>query len=52
MRPHSEIPVNAATTSVVSTAHLLVVEDDTSIRETVQEALSAEGFEASACGDG
>ena len=36
----------------VSAAHLLVVEDDTSIRETVQEALSAEGFEVSACGDG
>ena len=52
MRPDSEIPVNAATTSVVSTAHLLVVEDDTSIRETVKEALCAEGFEVSACGDG
>ena len=44
--------MNAATTSVVSTAHLLVVEDDTSIRETVKEALWAEGFEVSACGDG
>lgn len=44
--------MNAATTSVVSTAHLLVVEDDTSIRETVKEALCAEGFEVSACGDG
>ena len=52
MRPHSEIPGNAATTSVVSTAHLLAVEDDTSIRETVKEALWAEGFEVSACGDG
>ena len=55
-------PVNSATasskttnnisTNSVSAAHLLVVEDDTSIRETVKEALSAEGFEVSACGDG
>ena len=45
-------PVTATTENVVSTAHLLVVEDDTSIRETVQEALKTEGFEVSACGDG
>ena len=57
-----ESPVTSATASSkttnnnstkrVSAAHLLVVEDDTSIRETVKEALSAEGFEVSACGDG
>ena len=29
-----------------------MVEDDTTIRETVKEALSAEGFAVSACGDG
>ena len=53
-------PVTSATASssataahnTVSAAHLLVVEDDTSIRETVKEALRAEGFEVSACGDG
>ena len=43
---------NNISTNSVSAAHLLVVEDDTSIRETVKEALSAEGFEVSACGDG
>ena len=43
---------NNNSSNSISTAHLLVVEDDTSIRETVQEALSAEGFEVSACGDG
>ena len=62
MRKLLESPVNSATasskttnnisTNSVSAAHLLVVEDDTSIRETVKEALSAEGFEVSACGDG
>ena len=39
-------------TNSISAAHLLVVEDDSSIRETVKEALGAEGFEVSACGDG
>ena len=43
---------NNNSSNSISAAHLLVVEDDTSIRETVQEALSAEGFEVSACGDG
>ena len=44
---------SASTTNItVDTAHLLVVEDDTSIRETVKEALIVEGFEVSACGDG
>ncbi|WP_369818477.1 response regulator transcription factor [Synechococcus sp. MIT S9508] len=43
---------NNISTNSFSAAHLLVVEDDTSIRETVKEALSAEGFEVSACGDG
>ena len=62
MRRFLESPVTSATASSrttkndstlsVSAAHLLVVEDDTSIRETVKEALTAEGFEVSACGDG
>ena len=62
MKALLESPVTSATassrtannisTKSVSAAHLLVVEDDTSIRETVKEALSAEGFEVSACGDG
>ena len=58
MRPIPESPVTLATASTpaasnnVSAAHLLVVEDDTSIRETVKEALMAEGFEVSACGNG
>ena len=62
MRTLLESPVTSATASSrtnnnnsthsVSAAHLLVVEDDTTIRETVKEALSAEGFEVSACGDG
>ena len=38
--------------STIKSARLLVVEDDDSIRETVKEALSAEGFVVSACGDG
>ena len=42
----------ASATSSVCTAKLLVVEDDDSIRETVEEALRAEGFEVRACGDG
>ena len=36
----------------VSTSRLLVVEDDDSIRETVGEALRAEGFEVHTCADG
>ena len=62
MKALLESPVTSATassrtannisTKSVSAAHLLVVEDDTSIRETVKEALSAEGFEVSACSDG
>ena len=44
--------VPAATDSTISTAHLLVVEDDDSIRETVSEALLAEGFVVSVCADG
>ena len=50
--PASSRTTNNNSTQSVSAAHLLVVEDDTSIRETVKEALSAEGFEVSACGDG
>ncbi|QNI64863.1 response regulator transcription factor [Synechococcus sp. A15-44] len=38
--------------AAVSTRRLLVVEDDDSIRETVGEALRAEGFEVQTCGDG
>ena len=62
MKALLESPVTSATassrtannisTKSISAAHLLVVEDDTSIRETVKEALSAEGFEVSACRDG
>lgn len=36
----------------MGTARLLVVEDDDSIRETVEEALRAEGFEVNSCGNG
>jgi len=45
-------PVISPATTAVSTARLLLVEDDESIRETVREALKAEGFEVMACGDG
>ena len=38
--------------AAVSTRRLLVVEDDESIRETVGEALRAEGFEVQTCADG
>ena len=38
--------------AAVSTRRLLVVEDDDSIRETVGEALRAEGFEVQTCTDG
>ena len=37
--------------AAVSTRRLLVVEDDDSIRETVGEALRAEGFEVKTCAD-
>lgn len=43
--------ISSAATAV-STARLLLVEDDESIRETVREALKAEGFDVQACGDG
>ena len=36
----------------VTTSRLLVVEDDDSIRETVDEALRAEGYEVLTCADG
>ena len=38
--------------SPVATRRLVVVEDDDSIRETVGEALRAEGFEVQICADG
>ena len=38
--------------AAVSTRRLLVVEDDDSIRETVGEALRAEGLEVQTCADG
>jgi len=38
--------------TLVSTAQLLVVEDDNSIRETVDEALTAEGFSVRSCANG
>ncbi|MEC7896511.1 MAG: response regulator transcription factor [Cyanobacteriota bacterium] len=44
--------MSAALASAVSTARLLVVEDDDSIRETVQEALRAEGFDVTTCQNG
>lgn len=42
----------ATLSAAVSTRRLLVVEDDDSIRETVGEALRAEGFEVQTCADG
>lgn len=36
----------------VMTPSLLIVEDDDTIRETIRDALSIEGFEVSACADG
>ena len=44
--------VVASATSTVGTAKLLVIEDDDSIRETVEEALRAEGFDVKSCGNG
>ena len=38
--------------AAVATSSLLVVEDDDSIRETVGEALRAEGYDVLTCGDG
>ena len=38
--------------AAVATSRLLVVEDDDSIRETVGEALRAEGYEVFTCADG
>ena len=38
--------------AAVYTFRLLVVEDDDSIRETVGEALRAEGFDVQTCADG
>ena len=38
--------------AAVATSKLLVVEDDDSIRETVGEALRAEGYDVLTCGDG
>ena len=38
--------------AAVATSRLLVVEDDDSIRETVGEALRAEGYEVLTCADG
>ena len=38
--------------STVETSRLLLVEDDDSIRETVDEALRAEGYEVVPCADG
>ena len=48
-RVHMDVTTLSA---AVSTRRLLVVEDDDSIRETVGEALSAEGFEVQTCADG
>jgi two-component system phosphate regulon response regulator PhoB len=52
MAPERSFPVISPAATAVSTARLLLVEDDESIRETVREALKAEGFEVMACGDG
>ena len=38
--------------SAVATGHLLIVEDDETIRETVGDALGSEGFEVLTCGNG
>jgi len=43
---------STASIAPVGTARLLVVEDDDSIRETVDEALQAEGFSVRACSNG
>lgn len=52
MAPERSFPVISPAATAVSTARLLLVEDDESIRETVREALKAEGFDVLACGDG
>lgn len=48
------MPLSAESTPLQAPepARLLLVEDDETIRETVAEALSQEGFEVEACGDG
>ena len=46
------LPDVTTLSAAVSTSRLLVVEDDDSIRETVGEALRAEGFEVHTCADG
>ena len=43
---------NPSSRTLVSTARLLVVEDDDSIRETVDESLRAEGFSVRSCANG
>ena len=43
---------STASIAPVGTARLLVVEDDDSIRETVDEALQAEGFSVRSCSNG
>ena len=43
---------NPPTSTLVSAARLLVVEDDDSIRETVDESLRAEGFSVRSCANG
>ena len=55
LRPKCTCPCHLDVTTLsaaVSTRRLLVVEDDDSIRETVREALRAEGFEVKTCADG
>ena len=41
-----------STTTAVKAARLLVVEDDASIRETIDEALRLEGFQVQSCANG
>jgi two-component system phosphate regulon response regulator PhoB len=52
MASERSFPVISPAATAVSTARLLLVEDDETIRETVREALKAEGFDVLACGDG
>ncbi|MGB1416092.1 MAG: response regulator transcription factor [Synechococcus sp.] len=42
----------ATTSTAVAAGRLLVVEDDETIRETVGDALTSEGYEVITCGDG
>ena len=48
----SDLPGVTTLPAAVATSRLLVVEDDDSIRETVGEALRAEGYEVTTCSDG